>query len=347
MQKLIRNKKLQALMVGKGYIVAIDGTEKHTGNLTFNKKALSRQTRDGATRYVVYVLEAVLVSPQGISLPLIAEFCANQEGSYDKQDCELKAFYRLAPRLKKLFFKLHLIIVADSLYPKGPVLSICRKNKWDFMIVLKAGCLPSVWDDAEGIMKLTKSENSKDNIWGRRKQSFQWANDVEYDWKDSQGHYHHIKINVVRSEETWVEKNKSGELVTKHATWAWISGKPITQGNVVKRCNLIGRSRWGIEVNIDHEKKHGYSFDHVFSTDWKGMQGWHALMRLAYVLNTLTLHTVDLWEVVTAHGSFATIKLLREPLRNPWLDLTKLRTQAGKPAQLRLVILPNQIITVY
>ena len=338
MQKLIRNKKLQSLMVNNGYVVAIDGTEKHTGNLTFDKKALSRQTRDGETRYVVYVLEAVLVSPQGISLPLMAEFCANQEATYQKQDCELKAFYRLAPRLKKLFSKLHLTIVADSLYPNGPVLSICRKYKWDFMIVLKAGCLPAVWNDAEGIMKLTKAESSKDNNWGKRNQFFQWANDVEYDWKDSEGHYHHIKLNVVKSEETWEEKNKNGEFITKHATWAWVSDKPITSGNVVKRCNLIGRSRWGIEVTIDNEKCHGYSFDHVFSTDWNAMKGWHALMRLAHVLNTITFHTVELWSVVIVKGIASTIKFLKEPLRNPWLDSSNLRALTERPPRLKLVI---------
>lgn len=336
--KLIKNKKLQSLMQNKGYIVAIDGTEKHTGNLIFDNKALSRKKKDGTTRYVVYVLEAVLVSPQGISLPLIAEFCANQGESYAKQDCELKAFYRLAPRLKKLFPKLHLMIVADSLYPSGPVLSICRKNKWDFMIVLKPGKLPAVWEDAMGLLKMTKAEDSKENKWGKRDQIFQWANDIVYDWTDSDGHKHRTKIHVVVCYETWEQKNRNGEIVTKHSTWAWVSDKPITAKNVVKRCNLIGRSRWGIESNIDNEKNHGYNFEHVFSNDWKAMQGWHALMRLAHVLNTITLHTVDLWDVVMVRGISGTLKFLKEPLRNPHLDLTRLRALSNKPARLRLVI---------
>ncbi len=336
--KLIKNKKLQSLMQNKGYIVAIDGTEKHTGNLMFDGRALNRQRRDGTTRYVVYVLEAVLVSPQGISLPLLAEFCANQEESYDKQDCELKAFYRLAPRLKRLFPKLHLTIVADSLYPSGPVLSICRKYNWDFMIVLKPGKLPSVWDDAIGIMKLTKKENKKENKWGKRNQVLRWANDIEYDWTDSDGHKHRTKIHVVVCLERWEETNEKGEILKKRSTWAWVSDKPFTAKNVANRCNLIGRSRWGIESNIDQEKKHGYSFEHVFSEDWNAMQGWHALMRLAHILNTITLHTKDLWDMVITKGIGGMLKFLRELLRNPWIDLTRLLELVKKPPQLRLVI---------
>ncbi|MEW6663288.1 MAG: hypothetical protein ACOY9Y_05410, partial [Bacillota bacterium] len=54
-----------------------------------------------------------------------------------KQDCELKAFHRLAKRLKHQFPKLPLTLLLDGLYANGPVMAVCRKNKWDFMIVLK------------------------------------------------------------------------------------------------------------------------------------------------------------------------------------------------------------------
>jgi len=80
------------------------------------------------------------VGPQGIVIPLLAEFCKNQD-SHEKQDCELKAFRRLAPRLKELMGKLPLLIVADGLYANGPVMQICRKDNWDFMIVLPFNCL--------------------------------------------------------------------------------------------------------------------------------------------------------------------------------------------------------------
>jgi hypothetical protein len=107
--KLLRSNKLNAFRVENRYVVPIDGTQKFTRTVPFAKEALHRQRGDQTT-YIVYVLEAILVGPQGLCLPIIAEFCENEAGDETKQDCELKAFYRLADRLKKLFPKLRLMI---------------------------------------------------------------------------------------------------------------------------------------------------------------------------------------------------------------------------------------------
>lgn len=76
-----------------------------------------------------------------------------------KQDCERKGFYRMASKLKKIFGSTKLIIVADGLYACGPVISICNKYDWDYMIVLKQDSIPSVWDEALALMALN-IENS-------------------------------------------------------------------------------------------------------------------------------------------------------------------------------------------
>jgi hypothetical protein len=56
--------------------------------------------------------------------------------------------------------KQRLLIVADGLYPCGPVFAICRKHNWDFMIVLVSDRLKTVWEDALGLHKL-ELENSR------------------------------------------------------------------------------------------------------------------------------------------------------------------------------------------
>ena len=38
--------------------------------------------------------------------------------------------------------------------PNGPIMEVCRKNRWDFMIVLQDKSLPSVWEEYEGLKKL-------------------------------------------------------------------------------------------------------------------------------------------------------------------------------------------------
>ncbi len=148
---LLRRGKLQAFMVRKWYVIALDGMHKLARDFPWTPEALRwRNGAGGDTRYTVYVLEAALVTPQGVTLPLTAEFCANEPATGEqpeqtearKQDCEQKAVYRLTARLKKNFPRLHILIVADGLYANGPIVACCRRYKWDFMIVLKDGSLP-------------------------------------------------------------------------------------------------------------------------------------------------------------------------------------------------------------
>ena len=58
-----------------------------------------------------------------------------------------KAFHRLAARIKKAFPRLPIVLLLDGLYPNGPVMARCRQYHWDFMIVLKNGSLPTVWQE--------------------------------------------------------------------------------------------------------------------------------------------------------------------------------------------------------
>jgi len=333
-RKLLRSKKLQALLVEKHYIVAIDGTQKFTRIVPFAPEALRRKNGEDTVNYFVYILEVTLVGPQGITIPLLAEFCENhgEEGSQEKQDCELKAFRRLVPRIKELMGRLPLLIVADGLYPNGPVMQICRKNKWDFMIVLRSDCLKTVWEDAEGIHKL-EPEQSQAHQWGNRAQEFWWANELKYVWQDTEGRYHTLVLHLVVCNETWEEKGEK-----HHTTWAWVSGKPITKKNVLDRCNRAARHRWGIEENLLTEKRKGYSYGHAFSYDWNALKGWHALMRLAHLINILTLYSVALWETVKRLGIRGTLWFLRQTFLGNWLDRSRLSRLCNKPAQLRLVI---------
>jgi hypothetical protein len=332
--RLLRSHKLVALLVEKYYVVAIDGSRKFTRTVPFAKEALHRKNGD-ETSYYAYVLEAVLVGPQGVNIPLLAEFCENKaedDNEESKQDCELKAFYRLAKKLKKLLPKQRLLIVADGLYPKGPVMDICRKNSWDFMIILPSDCLKTVWEDAIGLHKL-ELEQVLTKKWGNRSQHFWWTNNLQYDWTDSEDRRRRIAVHVVVCDEAW---EQNGQPQKSH--WAWISGKPISKQNVIARCNRAARHRWGIEENFLTEKTRGYSYEHVFSYDWNALRGWHALMRLAHLLNILTLHTVALWDTVQVLGMRGTVSFLWETLAGNWLDLERLRALCNKPAQLRLVL---------
>ena len=65
-----------------------------------------------------------------------------------KQDCESKAFVRLAEKIKKRFPRLPVIITADGLYVTQRVLQICKDYGWDYIIRYK-DCLLYTSDAAD------------------------------------------------------------------------------------------------------------------------------------------------------------------------------------------------------
>ena len=331
---LMRNKKLGAWLAREGYVVAIDGTQKWTGDTTFAPEALHRKSGPDGIKYQAYVLEAVLVGPHGVSLPLLFEFCENDPaaGPETKQDSEHKAFKRLAQRLKQAFPRVCFVLVMDGLYPNGPVMTLCRAYHWDFMIVLPDACLPSVWEEVYGLHRLSPKDQRRHH-WGNREQLFWWVNDIDYTWEDQSNRYHHMKLHVVVCEETWQD---DGE--TKQTRWAWVSSVPLTKQNVVRRCNAMARRRWDIEEHLLVEKHYGYHYEHLYSRNWNAMRGWHALFALGQMLNTLSLHVDGLWPIYQRFGLQATIRFLRETMMAPWLDRARLTEICHRPPQLRLIL---------
>jgi hypothetical protein len=112
-----------------------------------------------------------------MTLPLLSEFLSYGEGDPDdhKQDCELKAFYRLAARLKAYFPRLPLGVLLDGLYPNGPLMALARQYQWQFMIVLPATCLPSGGGRSAQAARLP--HHRKHPHWRGRQQQFWWVND--------------------------------------------------------------------------------------------------------------------------------------------------------------------------
>jgi hypothetical protein len=106
-QRLIRNKKFHRyLLFNSYYPIAIDGSQKMTRDWLWDEGCLERKIKskesddasDARLQYYVYVLESNLAFANGLTIPLMSEFLNYAEGDQQesKQDCELKAFQRLA-----------------------------------------------------------------------------------------------------------------------------------------------------------------------------------------------------------------------------------------------------------
>ena len=339
-RQFIRKKKFQRYLIHHCYPIAIDGTQKFVRSWLWAEQCLEREVKNGEGTqryYSVYVLEASLAFHDGMTIPLMSEFLDYTEGDTEKskQDCELKGFYRLAKRIKQAFPRLRIMVLLDGLYANGPVMELCRKHKWEFMIVLKDTCLLSLWEEFEGLKGL-QANNHQNRTWGNRKQHFQWVNDIAYYYGANEKKKQ--IVHVVVCEENWEEVAKdAATIVTKKGRHAWISSKPLDKWNIHEQCNLGARHRWGIESGFLVEKRQGYQYEHCFSYNWNAMQGYHYLMRLGHMFNVLSHYSERLVSMVKEMGVRGLIHFIRETISGPWLDAVWVKERLEAPFQLRLV----------
>ncbi len=336
--RLIRGKKFRRYLINNCYPIAIDGSQKFARDTLWDGNLLQRTQGKGEnrhTQYFVYILEASLAFRNGMVIPLLSEFLEYAKGDTDhnKQDCEQRAFHRPSIRLKQLFPRLPILLLLDGLYANGPVMQRCRQLNWQFMIVLKDKDLPTVWEEFESLKSL-QSENRFKRTWGERHQQFFWVNAIDYEF--TQGGRRHLCVHVVLCEEAWDEVNDKGETVAKTARHAWISSRPITHGNVHERCNLAARYRWGIEVGFLVEKHQGYHYAHAFALDWNAMKGYHYLMRMAHLFNTLARFARHLSEFYRELGVRGVIAFVRQSCAAPWLNPDRINALLSRPFQLQL-----------
>ena len=66
----------------------------------------------------------------------MTEFAENQEEA-EKQDCELKAFYRLLNRLRDTFPMPPMCICGDSLYTCGRFFTECKERGCSYLLRFK------------------------------------------------------------------------------------------------------------------------------------------------------------------------------------------------------------------
>lgn len=340
LKDLIRKKKFARYLWQHRYLVAVDGTQKFTRDVAWAEQASrrTRTTRSGKkVQYFVYALEANLVFADGITVPLHTEFLeykVDDEGTERaRQDCELKAFRRFASWLKKTFPRLPIMLLLDGLYPSGPVMALCRHYNWQYMIVLQDRSLPTVWHEFGALCRLGSS-GTHEMEHKKRRQHFQWVNDIEYDYDNGR---RRLKMHVVVCQEQWQEESRDQTITKRASRHAWISSDPLTENNVHQRCNRAARRRWAIENHIRTEKHLDYQYEHIFSHDWNAMKGYHYLMRLAHLMNTLVQLCIHLVDTVSSMGVRAFIRFTRDTLSGPWLDLPRIRALVRKPQhQIRL-----------
>ena len=277
-ETLIRKKVMNPWrLLGKYFCIAVDGT----GELTFDERhcehCLTKKFKSGKVLYYHPVVEAKLVTLNGFAFSIMTEFIENPEdlAEGDKQDCEFKAFKRLAKRLKKRFPRLPICLLLDGLFANGPVMQICEDKKWKYITVLKDGDLKNLHRSFEVAWGASKEKYKKILVGESSEivQEYRWENDIEY--CDSEKRVHHASVVECVEEKPDGTKTKN----------MWITNINATPNTMDAIANHGGRLRWKIEnEGFNIQKNGGYNLEHAYSRDPNARKVFYLLLQVAHLV---------------------------------------------------------------
>jgi hypothetical protein len=278
--KLIRKRSFEDARFLKRWLIIVDGTWLQTYSDEQDDYCMCREykTEDGKKRTLWYrmALEAKIVLADDLIISFDTEFIENnaedakrqKEMNIDeiKQDCESKAFKRLAERIKKDFPRLPICLLCDSLYAGEPVFDLCVKNSWNYIIRYKKGSIPSIMTEYEAIPEKGIG----------RKGHTEFVTEISY-----KKHF----VNVLKYQEKQVKK---GEIVT--VRFQWVTNIEITPKNAYKLAT-IGRKRWKIEnEGFNTQKNLRYDLEHANSKNWNALKNHYLITQIADIFRQLYMY---------------------------------------------------------
>lgn len=283
---LVKHKVLYRYRHNGKYIVAIDGTGTHSFTHDYSGTCLSKTSKNGVTAYSHAVLEAKLVTANGFCISLASVWIENnREGEHNKQDCELMAFKRLAAKIKELYPRLPIVIVADALYANAPVMDICKACLWDYLLVIKEGVLKDLNEEI-GLRPDKKTQNTK-------RGKFIYLSDLE----------------LGAHQLSWLRWEEAGN------SFSWITNMEIKDAGTATKLQEVGRLRWKIEnEGFNTQKNLGYKLEHKYSrVDFNATKNYYQCLQIAHLIEQLTLLEKATKSLLDAKTS---IMKLSERIRN-------------------------------
>ena len=271
-RRLIRMKALDDWRVGCRFLLAIDGTGLYAFRHRHCEHCIETHHESGAVTYSHKVLVAFIVSENGYALPIACEFIENPGEVYDKQDCEIKAFHRLEPKLKRFFPQTPFWFLLDALYADQNVMRPALGNGRNFAITFLDTDMPALWTEAQSLLALCPGQYSKLTLpkdEGTRE--VRWINGLEYEG---------MKLSALFQ----VEKDKNGNLLRQ---FAHLTGRPIEPDNAWKVASAA-RLRWRCEnEGFNVLKNGGFALEHVYSHNPVASKAYFMLMLTAHLFQQL------------------------------------------------------------
>ena len=271
-RKLMERKVFEKWKFQGYYNLSFDGTGVHSFDYEPFKGCPYKETKNGMKWYVS-VLEAKLVFVNGFSISLGSEWMVNQNGKFEKQDCEHGAFRRLTAKIKAAFPRLAVLVSADGLYCNGPIFELIKHYQWKYVFTFKDDSLKSLW---KTIKKQTCQ--SKEKVEGKNQKG---------DWLYE---HHHFLNNLSYKEHhlNYVEHlivTDKDQINERHVH---LTNLKVTPYNV-EQVSLQGRLRWKIEnEGFNCQKNNGLGLGHKFTRkDLNTIKNYYLLMQIGHLISQL------------------------------------------------------------
>ncbi len=272
-KSLIRSKMFDKYRFNGMFHIVIDGTGLYSSPINLGEQAITRVFNEGEDNeyklYSYYALEAKLICGN-LVFSLATEFVENETykdkfgnttRKFDKQDCELKASYRLLKKIKNRFPKLPIIIGGDALYMGKPFLKLCDKYNFEYIIRYKE-------DSASSIKKDFDNFKIIDN-------DYKYQNGIIYGEPEKKKYY---TVNVVSFDE--FNNNKI-------TNFSYITSLKITNQNK-EYIIALGRKRWKIEnKGFKEQKSDVLNISHIYTKNCNGTKNTYLLIQFAHTFLNL------------------------------------------------------------
>ena len=298
--QMIRNKIYEGSKILGKYNLVLDATRFQKAHYEISEEWL-KETKDGNTTWYLSMLELKLVA-NNMAISLMNEMIKNEDKKKEneteeeiknksieelKQDCELNASKRMLPRFRKIYPRLPVRIIADSLYPSIGLIELCEKENLEYIFVLKDKRIPTLL--AEFLTLVSMSEGNRE-IKETKEQIVLtlWENDIDYKGK---------KINVIRQ----ITKDKE---TGKYSKWMWITNREITRNNLYKII-YCAKLRDYIENQGFREQKitSGIDLEHVYSKDIKAIKVIYTIIQITHLILQIIEHSDICGEFNKKYGS--------------------------------------------
>jgi hypothetical protein len=290
-------------LFGQYFVVAIDATGTMSCADQHCEQCLHQTSKTGKTTYFHNVLEAKLITPNGFAISLATEWIANPVGEYEKQDCERKAFVRLAAKLKRLYPRLPICLTADGLYPYQGFFDTCRANHWVYILTFQDGNLPSVWEEVRALRPLSPGQHRREQrLQGQERieQDFRWITDIDY---------HGHRLQWLECLDTLTHLNSGEQTATR---FVHLTNLEVTAATVVV-LSATGRLRWKIEnEGFNTQKNLGYALQHKYArVNWQAAKNYYQCLQIGHLINQL----------VALSTTFEPLWQGKTTLRHLWLTM--------------------------